>query len=130
MARSPIHQIAHRKAVWLLKALIVTTLLCAGVLALNRTFFYNWWVGPVPFTAALAADPGHHRWVRAEGPVLPTGLTRVAKVKMLKGLVQTERISDNYYAMLVGEKLLVTKFVCSHPWALPCHVRVAATRAS
>ena len=29
----------------------------------------------------------------------------------------------------VGEKLLVTKFVCSHARALPCHVRVAATRA-
>jgi hypothetical protein len=109
VARSPIHQIAHRKAVWLIKALIVAILVCAGVLALNRTFFYNWWVGPVPFTAALAADPGLHRWVRAEGPVLPTGLTRVARVKMFKGLVKTERIADNYYAMLVGERLLIVR---------------------
>jgi hypothetical protein len=109
VARSPIHQIAHRKAVWLIKALIVAILVCAGVLALNRTFFYNWWVGPVPFTAALAADPGLYRWVRAEGPVLPTGLTRVAKVKMFKGLVKTERIADNYYAMLVGERLLIVR---------------------
>lgn len=109
MARSPIHQLAHRHTVWLIKALVISLLLCGGVLALNRTFFYNWWVGPVPFTSALAADPGLHRWVRAEGPVLPTGLTRVATVKMFKGLVKTERIADNYYAMLVGDRLLVVR---------------------
>jgi hypothetical protein len=109
VARSPIHQLAHRHAVWLIKALTITLLVCGGVLALNRTFFYNWWVGPVPFTSALADDPGLHRWVRAEGPVLPTGLTRVATVKMFKGLVKTQRIADNYYAMLVGDRLLIVR---------------------
>jgi hypothetical protein len=109
VARGPLHQIAHRKSVWGAKSLAIMVLVCAGVLALNRTFFYNWWVGPVPFTNALALDPGLHRWARAEGPVVPTGLTRVAKVKWLKGLVQTERIADNYYAMLVDDRILIVR---------------------
>jgi len=109
VARGPLHQIARRKSVWLAKGLAIMVLVCAGVLALNRTFFYNWWVGPVPFTNALALDPGLHRWVRATGPVLPTGITRVAKVKWFKGLVQTEQISDNYDAMLVDDRILIVR---------------------
>ena len=95
MAKGPLHQIVRRESVGIVKLFAVVALVCAGeVLALNRTFFYNWWVGPVPFTAALARDPGLHRWVRAEGPVLPTGLTRVSKVKLFKGLVGTDDLGQ------------------------------------
>jgi hypothetical protein len=107
MSRGPLFVIARRSATSMIRALLILNLVCAGILGLSYRFFYNWWTGPVPFTAALAERPGLHRWVHAEGPALPTGLQRISTTRLMKGLIKSSRVSASYSAMLVGGKPLI-----------------------
>jgi hypothetical protein len=107
MSRGPLYELSKRAASRGIAGCLFLTAICAGVLALNRTFFYNWWTGPVAFTSALSERPGLQRWVRADGPMIPTGLQNVTKVRLLKGLVETEHVSARYSAMLVDGRMLV-----------------------
>ena len=107
MPLGPLVQIAKRSASSMLRSILILNLVCVGILGLSYRFFYNWWTGPVAFTAALAEQPGLHRWVHAEGPAIPTGLQRISTTRLMKGLIKSSRVSANYSAMLVAGKPLI-----------------------
>jgi hypothetical protein len=87
----------------------VLTALVVGVLLLNGKYMYNFAAGPFRFDAALAASPGAREFVRAEGPLLPTGLSQETTVRLFRGVVETKSISANYMAMLAGDRFLMVK---------------------
>lgn len=117
------------------------SLLCAillAVLGYNWKYLYNWAAGPFEFDAALAADPGAREFVRAEGPMLPTGLSEESTLRLFRGAVESTRTSANYLAMLAGDGLLMVKVepefsgsvVEGELGPLPEAIRVELTRDS
>ncbi len=90
-------------------AVMVLTALVAAVLLLNWKYMYNFAAGPFRFDAALAASPGAREFVRAEGPLLPTGMSQETTLRLFRGAVETKSISANYMAMLAGERFLMVK---------------------
>ncbi len=87
----------------------VVTGLVIGVLLLNWKYMYNFAAGPFRFDASVAASPGPREFVRAEGPLLPTGMSQETTVRLFRGVVETKSISANYMAMLAGDRLLIVK---------------------
>ena len=81
----------------------------ASLMALNWRYLYNWALGPFPFDAALAAAPGAREFVRAEGPMLQTGLVEETTLRLFRGAVETKSKSASYMAMLTGDGILVVK---------------------
>lgn len=92
----------------IVSALVLTAIL-AAVLALNWRYLYNWALGPFPFDAALATAPGAREFVRAEGPMLPTGLVEETTFRLFRGAVETKSRSASYMAMLTSDGILVVK---------------------
>ena len=81
----------------------------AAVLLYNWKYMYNWAKGPFRFDEALAAAPGAREFVRAEGPLLPTGLTEETTLRLFRGAVESKSVSANYMAMLTAGRFLVVK---------------------
>ena len=90
-------------------AALVLTAILGAVLLLNWKYLYNWARGPFAFDAALAAAPGHREFVRAEGPLLPTGLVQETTFRLFRGAVENKSVSATYMAMLTAERILVVK---------------------
>jgi hypothetical protein len=93
-------------------AVLAALLLCAipaAVLLFNWKYMYNWAAGPFPFDEALAAAPRAREFVRAEGPLLPTGLTEETTFRLFRGAVESKSVSANYMAMLTAGRFLVVK---------------------
>jgi hypothetical protein len=90
-------------------AVLVLTALLAAVLLFNWKYMYNFAAGPFRFDAALAAAPGAREFVRAEGPLLPTGMSQETTFRLFRGAVETKSISANYMAMLAGDRFLMVK---------------------
>jgi hypothetical protein len=90
-------------------AVTILAALLAAVLAFNWKYMYNWAAGPFRFDAALAAAPGAREFVRAEGPLLPTGMAQETTFRLFKGAVETKSISASYMAMLAGDRFLMVK---------------------
>ena len=90
-------------------AALVFVVLCAGVLALNWKYVYNFVAGPVPFSGALAADPGPREWVRVDGPLIKTGLVEERTLRLFRGLAESKSTSANYLGRIVDGKLLIVK---------------------
>ncbi|HKE87394.1 MAG TPA: hypothetical protein VKB50_26740 [Vicinamibacterales bacterium] len=89
---------------------VILVLLCAGVLAFNWKYVFNFAAGPVPFTAALSALPGPYEWVTASGPFLPTeGVEQTALgLHELPGL-QGNVTSARNLAMPLEDHVLIVK---------------------
>lgn len=87
----------------------ILTAVLAAVLLINWKYMYNFAAGPFRFDAALAAAPGAREFVRAEGPLLPTGMSQETTFRLFRGAVETKSISANYMAMLAGDRFLVVK---------------------
>jgi hypothetical protein len=92
----------------IVSALVITAIL-AAVLALNWRYLYNWAFGPFPFDPALATAPGAREFVRAEGPMLPTGLVEETTFRLFRGAIETKSRSASYMAMLTSGGILVVK---------------------
>ena len=90
-------------------AAVVLTAILGGVLLLNWKYLYNWALGPFAFDAALAAAPGQRDFVRAEGPLLPTGLVQETTLRLFRGAVENKSVSASYMAMLTADRILVVK---------------------
>ena len=90
-------------------AAVVLTAILGGVLLLNWKYLYNWALGPFAFDAALAAAPGPREFVRAEGPLLPTGLVQETTLRLFRGAVENKSVSASYMAMLTADRILVVK---------------------
>jgi len=90
-------------------AALVLTAILGGVLLLNWKYLYNWALGPFAFDAALAAAPGQREFVRAEGPLLPTGLVQETTLRLFRGAVENKSVSASYMAMLTAGRILVVK---------------------
>ncbi len=90
-------------------AAVVLTAIVLGVLLLNWKYVYNFAAGPFRFDAALAASPGVREFVRAEGTLLPTGMSQETTVRLFRGVVETRSISASYMAMLAGDRFLMVK---------------------
>jgi hypothetical protein len=89
-------------------ALILSAIL-AAVLLVNSRYMYNWAAGPFRFDATLASAPGAREFVRAEGPLLPTGMAQETTLRLFRGAVESKSISANYMAMLAGNRFLMVK---------------------
>lgn len=110
MKRGAILEAAHRDTKAGFAGGVILVLLCAGVLAFNWKYVYNFAAGPVPFTAALSASPGAHDWVTASGTLVPTGGVEQTTLglRALPGL-QATVTTARYLAMPVEGRVLIVK---------------------
>jgi hypothetical protein len=109
MRHGAILEAARRDSRDLLTAALVVFVLCAGVVALNWKYVYNWLAGPFPFDQHLSDSPGAREFVHVEGPALPTGIVQETTLRLLHGLTETKSVSARYLAMLAGDRILVVK---------------------
>jgi hypothetical protein len=90
-------------------AALVFLAVISGVLGLNWKYMYNFLTGPFAFDARLAAAPGPREFVRAEGPLLPTGIVQESTLRLLRGAIESKSVSASYLAMFSGGKFLIVK---------------------
>jgi hypothetical protein len=108
--RGAILEAARRDAATGLVVGVIFFGLCAGVVVLNWKYTYNWLTGPYVLDEALLADPGARQFVRADAPMVSTGLTQQTTLGLLRGLIKfDERTSALYQAMRIGGRPLLIK---------------------
>jgi len=90
-------------------AVAILTAILAAVLLFNWKYMYNFAAGPFRFDAGLAASPGPREFVRAEGPLLPTGMSQETTLRLFRGAIESKSVSANYMAMLAGDRFLMVK---------------------
>jgi hypothetical protein len=104
-----IRQTIRRQARSLIITSSVIVALCLAILAFNWKYVFNWVAGPVPFTAALAANPGAREFVSAKGELKPTGFAQESVIK-LKGKIELPKnVTAEYMTIQVEGKMLLVK---------------------
>jgi hypothetical protein len=83
--------------------------LCLGIFAFNWKYVFNWFTGPVPFTAALSANPGAHEFVSVNGPFSPTGYAQETVIKLKGKIPLPKNVSAEYITTQVEGKTLIVK---------------------
>jgi hypothetical protein len=110
MKRGAILETARKDSAGAFMGGMILLVVCAGTLAINWKYVYNFIAGPVPFTAALSANPGAHEWVTASGTLLDTGgveqtTLRLRSLPLIKATTTTAR----YAVMAIEGRLLLVK---------------------
>lgn len=135
MKRGAILETARKDSATALLVGAIFTALCTGTLALNWKYVYNFIAGPVPFTAALAANPGAHDWVTASGTLIDTGGVEQMTLRLRAlPLIKTTTTTARYAVMLIEGRLLLVKvdtdfsgnFVSGRLTPLPAELSEAA----
>lgn len=109
MKRGAIFEAIRQEIRTAVLASAILTGLFGAVLALNWKYMYNFAAGPFPFDSDAGQGGSVREFVRAEGPLLPTGLQEQTRVRLLRGLVESESVSAKYMALLTGSRLLLVK---------------------
>jgi hypothetical protein len=108
MKEGKISELARSQARSLVIVASVSVLVCVVVLAFNWKYVYNWIAGPVPFTAALATNPGAHEFVSVKGNAQPTGLNEESTLKYKGKVPLSKTVTAEYITVQVeAKKLLV-----------------------
>jgi hypothetical protein len=87
---------------------LVTLALCAIIYAISWKYVFNSVSGPVPFTAALAANPGAREFVTVEGPFISTGIIQESALKLKRIRLGSFKTAD-YKAANVGGRMVLVK---------------------
>jgi hypothetical protein len=108
MKQGMIAEIVQKQAKSLITTSGVAFLLCIIVFGLNWKYLFNWVAGPVPFTAALAANPGIREFVFVKGELHPTGYAQESTLKLKGAIPLSKSVTAEYVTMQIeGRKLLI-----------------------
>ena len=108
MKQGMIADIVQKQAKSLITTSGVVFLLCIIVFGLNWKYLFNWFAGPMPFTAALAANPGVREFVSTSGQLQPTGFAQESTLKLKGAVPLSKSVTADYMTMQIeGKKLLI-----------------------
>jgi hypothetical protein len=96
----------NRFSVWV-SALLTTA--CVLVLAIHARYLYNWVAGPFPIEASQLADPGWHRFVRAQGELEHSGVIEETSRRIARFVEVHREETAEFFMMQVGDRLLLVK---------------------
>jgi hypothetical protein len=109
MNQGIIRETVRKQSRSLITTSAVIVALCLAIFAFNWKYVFNWFAGPVPFTAALSANPGAREFVSARGPFTPTGYAQETVIKLKGKIPLPQNVTAEYMTTQVEGKSLLVK---------------------
>lgn len=109
MNKGIIRETLRKQSGSLIMTSAIIVALCLAVFAFNWKYVFNWFAGPVPFTAALSANPGAREFVSAKGPFSPTGYAQETVIKLKGKIPLPKNVTAEYMTTQVGGRSLLVK---------------------